>query len=137
MDTLDEKCRAVVVAHSLGCHLVLKCLPTIKNRVAGVFLVAPPDLTSPAFTIDLSEFAGDKKKIPHVSGCLVYSENDPYASIAYSERLALDLGLHAFNVGRLGHINADSGLGEWIDGHELFIQFLKSLQVQTPEEQPA
>jgi hypothetical protein len=137
LNALGEKDRAVFVAHSLGCHLVVKCLPLIKSRVAGILLVAPPDLTSPVFTIDLTDFAGNHGVLPDVSGYLVYSENDPFASIAFSEKLSLELGLHAFNGGRLGHINADSGHGEWNEGHELLVQFLKSLRVQTPGEQPA
>ena len=52
---------------------------------------------------------------------MVYSENDPFANVAYSEKFGQELGLELINVGNYGHINSDSHLGDW----EQRITFLK------------
>jgi uncharacterized protein len=129
VNRIGGKRRAVLIAHSLGCLLVVKCLPLFKNRIAGVFLVAPPDLTSPAFSVDLSEFSVGRAAPWNVSGWVVYSEDDPYASVAYSDKFASTYGFLSSNAGRQGHINAESGLGEWKEGHELFKRYLETLRL--------
>ena len=122
----------VLIAHSLGCHLVLKSLPRIKSPVKGIFLVAPPDLRSPVLKMDLADFDKSSAPNPDMRGYLVYSENDHYASAAYSDTLAREYGLQCFNAGRLGHINSDSHLGDWDEGYTLFQEFLRSLHTMEP-----
>ncbi len=106
----------VLVAHSLGCFLVVKSFPRIKNIIKGVFLVAPPDLDTEIIKKDLSSFSLPTLKKLEIPGCLVYSEDDPYASAAYSEKFGRELGLELINVGMRGHINSDSNLGDWDEG---------------------
>jgi predicted alpha/beta hydrolase family esterase len=129
VNRMGGKERAVLIAHSLGCLLVVKCLPLIRNKIAGAFLVAPPDLASPAFSVDLSDFSVGGAAPWSISGCVVYSEDDPYASVTYSEKFARTWGLLSCNAGRQGHINAESDLGEWKEGHELFKRYLETLRL--------
>ena len=118
---------AVFIAHSLGCHLILKSLPRISNQVKGIFLVAPPDLKSPLLGKGFPDFDGFSNAIIDVPGYLVYSENDPYASKEYFEMLIRKTGLQPFNIGHLGHVNSDSNIGDWEEGYTLFKQFFQSL----------
>jgi predicted alpha/beta hydrolase family esterase len=130
--TLEEKrndSRIVLVAHSMGCHLVVKSFPNIKNKVKGVFLVAPPDLKSEILQKDLTSFS-----MPHVTelgvpGYMIFSEDDPYASVAYSENYGKALELNFINIGKKGHINSDSNLGDWDEGAEYLKQLLKVISV--------
>jgi uncharacterized protein len=114
----------VFVAHSLGCHLVVKSLPRIGKRIGGIFLVAPPDLNSGTLEVDLSGFADPSATELGERGYLVYSQNDPYATVAFSEQFARSLGIASTEVGFLGHINSDSGLGDWDEGYSIFKHFL-------------
>jgi predicted alpha/beta hydrolase family esterase len=121
----------MLVAHSLGCHLIVKSLPLIAEFLKGVFFVAPPDLAAAALGMDLSDFAAAAPE-QRVPGWVVYSEDDPFAPVAFSEKFARDLGFRGISVGRLGHINAESGLGGWNEGHRLFTRFLQSLRQPEP-----
>jgi predicted alpha/beta hydrolase family esterase len=47
---------------------------------------------------------------------LLYSDNDPYCAPSRALRLAADWGSKAVDVGAAGHINGDSGLGDWPAG---------------------
>jgi uncharacterized protein len=122
-DTTD----VVLVAHSLGCHLVVKSFPLIKNVIKGVFLVAPPDLDSRIIENDLTSFSLPALYKLNVPGYLVYSEDDPYASAAYSDMYGQALGLDRINIGKRGHINSDSSLGDWDEGVTILKQLLKNV----------
>lgn len=50
---------------------------------------------------------------------LVASEDDPYASVAFTRALAESWGSRWQSIGAAGHINGDSGLGEWYEGQGL------------------
>ncbi len=108
---------SVLVAHSLGCHLVIKSYLQIKDWISGILFVAPPDLGSGILQKDLSDFKTDTSFVIDIPSYLVYSEDDPFASIEYSERLVNEFGLTAINIGKKGHINSDSNLGDWDEGH--------------------
>jgi predicted alpha/beta hydrolase family esterase len=47
---------------------------------------------------------------------VVTSSNDPFAAEAFVLDLAQAWGLNSHRLGACGHINADSGLGEWREG---------------------
>ena len=48
---------------------------------------------------------------------LVGSRNDPYCSFERAEALAQAWGARFVDYGERGHINADSGLADWDEGH--------------------
>jgi hypothetical protein len=60
---------------------------------------------------------------------LVASRNDPYARFETSSRIAAMWGSQLIDAGAIGHINSDSGIGEWTDG----VRLLASL---VPKEEP-
>jgi predicted alpha/beta hydrolase family esterase len=48
---------------------------------------------------------------------LAASRNDPHCSFMRASRLAMDWGARLVDVGNRGHINSDSNLGDWPQGH--------------------
>ena len=48
---------------------------------------------------------------------LLGSQNDPYCSYARAQQFAAAWGAEFVDYGHAGHINADTGLGDWADGH--------------------
>ncbi|MCP5306257.1 MAG: alpha/beta hydrolase [Chromatiaceae bacterium] len=125
----------VLVAHSLGCDLVPHWAERTGKRIKGALLVAPPDPDNPNFPADAVGFAPlPLKQLPFPS-IVVASENDPYGTLEFASRMASAWGSHFVNVGPLGHINADSGLGEWRDGLVLYRRLAdwSSVPNSTPE----
>ncbi len=117
----------VLVAHSLGCHLIAKSYPQLKQWIKGIFFVAPPDLDADVLKKNLSGF----KSVPVVFECpswLVYSENDPFASVQYSKKMGLNYEMKCINVGLKGHINSYSNIGNWDEGIWLLNQMLKEIR---------
>jgi uncharacterized protein len=117
----------ILVAHSMGCLLTVKSMHTIEQYVKGIFLVAPPDLKSNGLLSQLNTFDNLPLHKLSIPGYLVYSENDPYATPEFSERLGRIWGLTTVNVGLKGHINSDSNLGDWDEGYALFEKFMEKI----------
>jgi hypothetical protein len=98
--------------------------------VKGVFLVAPPDLDNGIIPLDLSSFSLANVGKFDAPGYLVYSEDDPYASAAFSDGFGRTLGLKRVNVGKRGHINSDSRLGDWDEGIVLLNRLLQVIHTK-------
>jgi predicted alpha/beta hydrolase family esterase len=123
----------VLVAHSLGCLAVAWWAaadsPGVR-RIQAAMLVAPPDLASaPGCLPALSSFTPvPPRKLPFPS-LLVASETDPYATIQATAAMAEGWGSTLVNAGRAGHINADSGHGDWPEGERYLTSFLDAVHV--------
>ena len=50
---------------------------------------------------------------------MVASRDDPYVTLARAEGFARAWGSRLVVLGAAGHINADSGYGEWPEGRRL------------------
>ncbi|MFC4535084.1 RBBP9/YdeN family alpha/beta hydrolase [Sphaerisporangium dianthi] len=122
---LDEALRAtegpkVLVAHSLGCTLVTEWAAEHKNEeVAGALLVAVPDVHGPGFPAQAVGFDAPKHRRLPFKTVVVASEDDPYGSVEHAADVAGIIGADLVTIGRRGHINADSGLGDWPEGWAL------------------
>ena len=83
--------------------------------------MAPPDVNrlnpSPA-ALEFQPVVQSASKLPFPT-VLVASRNDPYGAISSAKLLADRLGSEFVDVGEAGHVNADSGLGEWQFGQQL------------------
>jgi len=110
---------SVLAAHSLGCLLVVYWLQTTQLHVAGALLVAVPDPSGNQFPAEATGFAPAPEGQMPCPTIIVASRDDPYASIDYARRRAGSWGGHLVDIGRAGHINAASGLGDWSAGHDL------------------
>jgi predicted alpha/beta hydrolase family esterase len=109
---------ALLAAHSLGCHLVAAWAGHSRHtdRVRGALLVAPPDLHRPDLPPPLATWRTTPRPRLPFPARLVYSEDDPFAAPDASRRLAADWGATATSFGACGHLNAESGLGDWPAG---------------------
>jgi len=118
---------AVLVAHSLGCILVAAWAAHSKNtaRVKGALLVAPGDVAREETRAMLpSWWPIEHRPLPFKS-TLVASRNDPRCSFEMATGLAQDWGAELVDAGNAGHINADSGLGDWPQGHALLQRLIE------------
>ncbi|MBI5257476.1 MAG: alpha/beta hydrolase [Burkholderiales bacterium] len=115
---LEADTPAVLVAHSLGCHLVAAWAAHSAHaaRVQGALLVAPPDTEASTMPPQLSAWRPvPRQRLPFES-VLVYSSDDPFGGPDFALALATAWGATPRGLGGRGHLNADSGLGDWPDG---------------------
>jgi uncharacterized protein len=114
----------LIAAHSLGTLLLTHWLTKTKARIGGALLVAVPDPEGAAFPPQARGFAPISRVPLDCPSIVVASIDDPYGDLSFAERCAHSWRSRLVNIGRAGHINAASGLGDWSDGHHL----LQSLQ---------
>ena len=55
---------------------------------------------------------------------VVASANDAFGSVAHARHCAQAWGSRFVEIGDVGHINADSGIGDWPEGYALFEEFI-------------
>lgn len=130
MARLDEVLLAsgapsVLVAHSLGCHLVAAWAAHSRHatRVRAALLVAPSDPERDDAPPQLYNWRPVvRRRLPFPS-LLVASSNDPVCNLTQAAAFAAAWGSAWCLLGAHGHINGDSGLGDWEEGMAL----LKSL----------
>jgi predicted alpha/beta hydrolase family esterase len=121
----------VLIAHSLGCHAVAwwNALerPGADGKVVGALLVAPPSVEGVPPDHPIAPFA------PLVRGKLAFpsilaaSRDDPYADFGQSKKMARLWGSRLADAGWLGHINAESAIGDWPFGQHLVNRLLWSV----------
>jgi predicted alpha/beta hydrolase family esterase len=114
----------LVVAHSLGCLLAPELAPRLEALgVVAAFLVSLPDVEGPHFPRSALKFRSALSLDLPVPSLLVASSNDPYAELAYAERVAQRWRSTLVNVGPLGHINLEPAVGAWPEGRTLLAEF--------------
>ncbi len=115
---VEDNPGATIAGHSLGAVLAVHLATRRPDLpIAGLLLVAPAD-------VDLH-----RRKGPHVAAfaplptaplgrpaIVVASRDDPWMKFARSTVLADMWEAALIDVGRAGHVNADSGLGRWDEG---------------------
>jgi predicted alpha/beta hydrolase family esterase len=112
----------VLAAHSLGCLTVAwwaAARPAADKWVRGALLVAPPMADPVKLDGLLASFAPmPLGQLPFPS-VLVASRDDPYMTFAQAGDVARLWGARLVDQGFCGHINAQSGLGDWPEGQAL------------------
>lgn len=102
----------IVICHSLANTLWFHAVDEIKE-VAKLYLVAPPSFTCAVeeirefFPLALPKKTGAKETL------LIASTNDPYMTLAQAKELQKSLNIPIKVLEDAGHINTDSGYGEW------------------------
>ncbi len=114
----------VLVAHSLGC-LAVAHHAARSRLVRAALLVAPPDPDGPVFPSAARSFAPVPMAPMPFPTRVVASRNDPYSTLSFAQRCAKAWGSELVDVGRAGHINAESELGAWAAGRELLGDLLR------------
>jgi hypothetical protein len=127
----------LIAAHSLGSLTVAwwakeRWSLGYQEQVIGALLVAPPDVERGRSRGRMESFAPIPREPLPFPTLLVASRNDPYVSFDTSSRIAAMWGSTFVDAGGLGHINADSGIGEWTEG----VRLLASLVPQDEADQP-
>ncbi|MDA8445092.1 RBBP9/YdeN family alpha/beta hydrolase [Paracidovorax valerianellae] len=124
---VDANGPVVLVAHSLGCILTAWWAAHSKNahRVRGALLVAPGDVEHPDIAPLLPGWAPIARQPLPFPTVLVGSRNDPYCSFERVQALGRDWGARFVDAGAAGHINAESGLGDWAEGRALLQSLLQ------------
>lgn len=108
---------ALFVAHSFGCLAAVHSIARDAGKVAGALLVAPAD----------PDKFGVARLLPALPlacpSLMISSSNDPWMPAGQAALWAARWRSVLVEAGPLGHINAESGLGDWAFG----IQQLQSL----------
>ncbi|MGO4391527.1 RBBP9/YdeN family alpha/beta hydrolase [Variovorax sp. M-6] len=100
----------VIAAHSLGCIATTHLSDAAAARVAGALLVAPAD---PERRAALTDFAPvPYARLPYRS-ILVASSNDPFCPVRLAGAYARAWGSEFVRMQNAGHINIESGHGDW------------------------
>lgn len=106
----------VLVAHSLGCLLVVHWAASTRRRIKAALLVAVPDPAGPEFPSAAIGFEGPPMQPLPFRSLIVASRDDPYGSLAHARACASAWGSELIDIGPAGHINAQSCLGGWDKG---------------------
>lgn len=125
---LDSDREVVLVAHSLGCVLTAWWAahsPLARTKVKAALLVAPGDVEQTDLRQMLPGWLPVLLQPLPFPSVLVSSQNDPYCSLARAQAMAQAWGARWVDSGAAGHINTDSGLGDWDAGHALLQQLMK------------
>ncbi|MFM2208520.1 MAG: hypothetical protein RIQ96_163 [Pseudomonadota bacterium] len=120
-EIVDREDQVVLVAHSLGCVLAAAWATHSRNaaRVKGALLVAPCDSERADLRQVLRTWAPVPQQALPFTSVVVASRDDSYCDFPRAQAFAQAWGAQFIDHGACGHINADSGLGSWPEGHVL------------------
>ncbi|SFB84122.1 hypothetical protein SAMN05216344_10479 [Polaromonas sp. OV174] len=117
----------VLVAHSLGCVHVAAWAAHSKNthRVKAALLVAPPDVERDDVRQLLPSWAPMPLQPLTFKSVVYASSDDPFCAPERASRFAAAWGAELIDAGPRGHLNAESGLGDWPAAHERLLQLIR------------
>ena len=115
LQSLEEFKPDIVICHSLANTLWFHLCndKTIKQNVKKLFLVAPPSLNSEIEELKSFFPVQTPSNLYSEDTILVTSTNDPYINMDEANGLKESLNIEMKILQDAGHINADSGYGEW------------------------
>ncbi len=118
---LEDERPALLAAHSLGCQLVAAWAAHSQHtaRVRGALLVAPPDVERDDMPPNLLPWRPIVRVRLPFAAMVVTSSDDPFCASERSAQMARDWGAERVDIGARGHINGESGLGDWAAGRAL------------------
>ena len=118
----------VFVGHSLGCISVAhwsQSYPSLAANVKGALLVAPADIDRDDLRSQLEDFAPVPRQRLVFPSVVVASVNDPYVSLERAREFAGMWGSTFVDIGAAGHINSESGLGDWPEGKRILRRIIE------------
>ncbi len=120
--------QVALVAHSLGCHLVAAWAAHSRRtaRVRAALLVASPDVERDEVRAALHSFIPLVRQPLPFPSLAVISGDDAYCDPAHARAMAADWGARTLDAGARGHLNSDSGLGDWPEGRVLLAELLRN-----------
>ncbi|MEJ8821999.1 alpha/beta hydrolase [Variovorax humicola] len=116
-----------LVAHSLGCILVAAWASHSRNtaKVRAALLVAPGDVERDDIRQMIPGWAPIVRQPLPFPSILIAANDDPYCEQRRSRQMAADWGARFVDAGQGGHLNGESGLGDWSEGRKLLNELLK------------
>ncbi|RZL90890.1 MAG: alpha/beta hydrolase [Variovorax sp.] len=126
-ELLATSAPVTLVAHSLGCLLVAAWAAHSRNthKVRAAMLVAPGDLERDDVRQMIPGWAPIVRDPLPFPAIMVAANDDPYCDPARARQMARDWGARFIDAGTGGHLNGESGLGDWPEGRKLLTEFLK------------
>jgi uncharacterized protein len=111
---------AALVAHSSSCALVAHWAHGRSGaQVRGALLVAPSDPEAATYPAGPTGFAPmPMSRLPFPS-VVVASTDDPYVTLERAREFAEAWGSRLVTIDAAGHINGQSGLGDWPVGYAI------------------
>ncbi len=114
----DDPRPVALVAHSLGCQLVAAWAAHTRQaaRVRGALLVAPPDVERDDMPPQLHGWRPIVRTALPFPALAVTSSDDPFGAPPRVQAMVRDWGAAQVDAGPRGHLNGESGLGDWPEG---------------------
>lgn len=119
----------VIAAHSLGCIATTHLPDAVKARIRAALLVAPADPERRGVLADFAPVPYQRLPFPSI---VVASTNDPYCPVRLAGAYARAWGSEFMRLNDAGHINVESGHGEW----PLGLALLQALGAEITPSQP-
>jgi len=118
---------AVLVAHGLGCLLAAawSARSRHRSRVKAALLVAPLDVERDELRSRLPTWSPIVLDPLAFTGVVVADEDDPLCGGARARMLASAWGAQWLGQPGSSHLDADSGLASWPEGHVLLQDLMK------------
>lgn len=125
---LASEAPAVLAAHSLGCLLVAAWAAHTQHaaRVKGALLVAPPDIEREDMPPQISTWRPIVQRALPFPSVVVCSQDDPFCAPERAAQFAASWGSELVSVGARGHVNGESGLGDWPEGHAMLCALVEA-----------
>jgi predicted alpha/beta hydrolase family esterase len=119
----------VLIAHSLGCITVADWAAShTSDKILGALLVAIPDVQREDFPKQITGYENPSLAPLPFDTIAVLSSNDPYSALDRGRFFAKKFDARIKEIGPKGHINHESGLGEWHQG----MDWLEELKTSRP-----
>lgn len=112
----------ILAAHSLGCITLAHWAqrhPQHASRIRAALLVAPADVERNDAPSEIAGFAPIPLTALPFAAAVVASDDDPFCALPRSRHFAEQWQVPLRVLHGAGHINAESGLGDWPDGLRL------------------
>lgn len=138
LDTWSEKLASdlhqssqpvVIIAHSFGCLTTVHRIGVDSGTIVGALLVAPADPQKFGVAERLQNV---RLTVPSI---VIGSTNDPWMASHRASYWADRWGSEFFNAGPMGHINAESGLGDWRFGQFCLQQLILAIKARQWSDQ--
>lgn len=128
LEAAEESPQVALVAHSLGCQLVAGWAAHSHKtaRVRAALLVAPPDVERDEVRGVLHSFTPIVRQPLPFPSLAVISTDDQFCALDRARGMAIDWGSQVLEVRERGHLNSDSGLGDWPEGRQLLADLLRN-----------
>lgn len=114
---------SVLVAHSLACLAVAHWASAAHAPIKAAMLVAVPNSQRESFPKEAQGFAETPTVRFDFPSLVVASTDDPYG-LSGKRRAPGAVWAATIATGALGHINANSGIGDWPEGFGLLKHLL-------------